>query len=219
MEDSFRHKGLRHKMVENLRALGIASEEVLKVMDEVPRHLFLDSVFDTQAYLDKAFSIGEDQTISHPSTVALQSTLLEIFPGAKVLEVGTGSGYQAYVLEKLKAEVYSVERQKNLFLKTKALLAGFRSRIRCFYGDGYQGLPEYAPYDRIIVTCGAATLPPNLLPQLKIGGIMVISLGSPKQIMTKIVRKTETEVEVSRHGDCHFVPMLPDRIGEKRHGA
>ena len=217
MEDTYRHKGMRRKMVENLRKMGIASDEVLKAMGEIPRHLFIDSVFDSQAYQDKAFSIGEDQTISHPSTVAQQSTLLEVFPGAKVLEVGTGSGYQAYVLDQLKAEVYSIERQKRLYLKTKALLSGFRSRVRCFYGDGYHGLPQFAPFDRILVTCGAAAMPMDLLPQLKIGGIMVIPLGSPKQVMTKIIRKTETDLEVSRHGNCHFVPMLPEKTGERQH--
>lgn len=217
MEDTFRHKGLRRKMIENLQSLNIASKEVLAVMGEIPRHLFLDSVFDSQAYQNKAFSIGDEQTISHPSTVALQSTLLDVFPGAKILEVGTGSGYQAYVLEKLKADVYSIERQKALYLKTKALLASFHSRVHCFYGDGYQGLPQFAPFDRILVTCGAASLPMDLVSQLKIGGFMVIPLGTPTQRMAKVIRKNETELDYSWHGDCHFVPMLPNRTGDKRY--
>ena len=207
-------------MVESLRAKAIASEEVLKAMEEVPRHLFLDSVFDTQAYQDKAFSIGDDQTISHPSTVAQQSTLLEVFPGAKVLEVGTGSGYQAYVLEKLRAEVYSIERRKNLYLKTKTLLGSLRSRVRCFYGDGYKGLPQFEPFDRILVTCGTESFPSDLFSQLRIGGIMVIPVGKqPRQVMAKIIRISETGMNVSRHGQFRFVPMLPAKDEIRSHAS
>ncbi len=207
-QDTFRHKGMRQRLITELRKKGVADEAVLGAIGSVPRHCFLDSVFDTRAYQDVAFPIGEGQTISRPLTVAQQSVLIEIFTGAKVLEVGTGSGYQSLVLDRLGAEVYSIERQRNLYMKTKSLLADFNSGVHCFYGDGYRGLPQYAPYDRILVTCGAADFPTELFAQLKVGGIMVIPLGSPTQVMTKVVRKTETDMEVTEHGDFSFVPML-----------
>lgn len=208
MQDTFRHKGLRQRLVEELRKKGFEDQTVLAAMAEVPRHCFLDSVFDARAYQDAAIPIGEGQTISRPLTVACQSSLLEVFSGAKVLEVGTGSGYQSMVLDKLGADLYTIERQRNLYVKTKALLGAFKSRVRCFYGDGYKGLPQFAPFDRILVTCGAAEFPKELFAQLEIGGIMVIPLGSPSQIMTKIIRTSETEMQVSEHGDFSFVPML-----------
>ena len=207
-QDTFKHKGMRQRLITELREKGISDEAVLGAIGSIPRHCFLDSVFDTRAYQDVAFPIGEGQTISRPLTVARQSMLVEIFPGAKVLEVGTGSGYQSLVLDRLGAEVYSIERQRNLYMKTKLLLADFNSAVHCFYGDGYQGFPQYAPFDRILVTCGAAAFPTELFAQLKVGGIMVIPLGSPTQVMTKVVRKTDTEMEVTEHGDFSFVPML-----------
>lgn len=207
-QDTFRHKGLRQHLVDGLRKKGFEDETVLSAIGAVPRHCFLDSVFDARAYQDAALPIGEGQTISRPLTVACQSSLLEVFPGAKVLEVGTGSGYQSMVLNKLGADLYTIERQRNLYVKTKALLDSFKSRIRCFYGDGYRGLPQFAPFDRILVTCGAAEFPQELFLQLNIGGIMVIPLGSPTQIMTKAVRVSQTEMQLSEHGDFSFVPML-----------
>lgn len=206
--DTFRHKGMRQRLVEELRKKGFEDVAVLEAIGAVPRHCFLDSVFDARAYQDMAFPIGEGQTISRPLTVARQSSLLEVFPGAKVLEVGTGSGYQSMILDKLGVEVYTIERQRNLYVKTKALLESFKSRVHCFYGDGYRGLSQFAPFDRILVTCGAAEFPNELLAQLAVGGIMVIPLGSPTQIMTKVVRVSPTETLTTEHGDCSFVPML-----------
>ncbi|MCM1531336.1 MAG: protein-L-isoaspartate(D-aspartate) O-methyltransferase [Bacteroides sp.] len=210
-QDTFRHKGMRQRLVDELRRKGADDQAVLDAIGAVPRHCFLDSVFDARAYQDIAIPIGEGQTISRPLTVASQSSLLEVFPGARILEVGTGSGYQSMILDKLGAEVYTIERQRNLYIKTKALFEAFKSRIHCFYGDGYKGLPQFAPFDRILVTCGAAEFPNELLAQLSVGGIMVIPLGSPNQIMTKVVRTSETETEISEHGDFTFVPMLSQK--------
>jgi protein-L-isoaspartate(D-aspartate) O-methyltransferase len=208
MIDNFKHQGAREKMIDLLRKKNIASEQVLLAMKQVPRQFFIDSVFEKYAYDDKAFSIGEGQTISQPSTVAIQSTLLDVVQGDKILEVGTGSGYQAHVLHKLGAEVFSIERQKILFKKTRILLHSLGSSVQTFYGDGYAGLPQYAPFDKIIVTCGAPIIPTTLTTQLKTGGIMVIPLGHPKQIMTRIIRKNENDVDITAHGNFHFVPML-----------
>ena len=195
-------------MIDLLRKKNIASEQVLLAMKQVPRQFFIDSVFEKYAYDDKAFSIGEGQTISQPSTVAIQSTLLDVVQGDKILEVGTGSGYQAHVLHKLGAKVFSVERQKILFKKTRILLNSLGSSVQTFYGDGYAGLPQHAPFDKIIVTCGAPVIPTALVAQLKTGGIMVIPLGHPQQVMTRIIRKNENDVDITAHGNFHFVPML-----------
>jgi protein-L-isoaspartate(D-aspartate) O-methyltransferase len=208
MTDNFKHQGAREKMIDLLRRKNIASGKVLLAMKQVPRQYFIDSIFEKYAYHDKAFSIGEDQTISQPSTVAIQTTLLDVTPGDKILEVGTGSGYQAQVLHKLGANVYSIERQKVLFEKTSALLRSLGSLVQTFYGDGYAGLPQYAPFDRIIVTCGAPVIPAALVAQLKTGGIMVIPLGHPKQVMTRIIRKGDNDLDITSHGDFSFVPML-----------
>ena len=203
-------------MVEALRAKGINDEAVLKAMEEVPRHWFIDSALDTFAYEDRALKINCDQTISHPSTVAMQSQLLNVQPGMKVLEIGTGSGYQAAILSKMGAKVFSVERQKGLFDKTRALLAELGFRVRCFLGDGYQGLQEvnYGPYDRIIVTCGAREIPTALMQQLKMGGIMVIPLDDDEgQEMLRITKEgAEREKwKVEKFGAYSFVPMLDGR--------
>ena len=212
-QDTFRHQGMRQRMVDELRKKGIDNSAVLDAIGAVPRHCFLDSVFDARAYQDIAIPIGDGQTISRPLTVASQSALLEVFPDARILEVGTGSGYQSMVLDKMGAEVYTIERQRNLYVKTKALFDSFKSRIHCYYGDGYKGLPQFAPFDRILVTCGAADFPKELFSQLAIGGIMVIPLGFPKQVMTKVVRISETDMETSEHGDFTFVPMLSKKSG------
>lgn len=212
MQDTFKHKGLRQKMIDTLRANGISDEAVLKAMNEVPRHFFLDSALDSHAYEDRALKIGCEQTISHPSTVAMQSQLLALQPGMKVLEIGTGSGYQTAVLCRLGAKVFTVERQKGLFDKTRTLLRDLRYNARCFLGDGYQGLAEvnYGPYDRIIVTCGAPEVPEALMAQLKVGGIMVIPLGDGEQEMLRITKLGESreEWQIEKFGTYSFVPML-----------
>ena len=214
-QDTFKHKGLRRQMVDELRRRGISDERVLQAMDEVPRHWFMDSALDSSAYVDRAFPIGCEQTISHPSTVAMQSQLLALEPGMKVLEIGTGSGYQTAVLCRLGAKVFTVERQKGLFDKTRKLLADLHYRAKCFLGDGYQGLAEadYGPYDRIIVTCGAPEIPEALMAQLKTGGIMVIPLGDGEQEMLRITKKGEGREEwtVEKYGTYSFVPMLDGR--------
>ena len=215
--DTFKHKGLRQQMIDTLRRKGISDEAVLQAMNEMPRHWFIDSALDAFAYEDRALKIGCDQTISHPSTVAMQSQLLDVKPGVKVLEIGTGSGYQTAILFKMGAKVFSVERQKGLFDKTRALLADLGIRARCFLGDGYQGLQEvnYGPYDRIIVTCGAREIPAALMAQLKVGGIMVIPLdgGEQGQEMLRITKNgpTKDEWKVEKFGAYSFVPMLDGR--------
>ena len=215
MQDTYKHKGLRQQMVEALRRKGITDEAVLQAMGDVPRHWFIDSALDAYAYEDRALKIGCEQTISHPSTVAMQSQLLAVQPGMKVLEIGTGSGYQTAVLCRLGAKVFSVERQKGLFDKTRRLLEELRFRAKCFLGDGYQGLKEvnYGPYDRIIVTCGAPEIPPTLMAQLKVGGIMVIPLGEGEQEMLRITKQGEAKEQwlVEKFGTYSFVPMLDGR--------
>lgn len=213
--DSFKHKGLRRQMCEEMRRKGITDPLVLKAMEEVPRHWFIDPALDAHAYVDRALKIGCDQTISHPSTVAMQSQLLELKPGMKVLEIGTGSGYQTAILCRMGAKVFSVERQKGLFDQTKWLLGELGYRARCFLGDGYQGLTEvnYGPYDRVIVTCGAPEIPAPLMAQLKVGGIMVIPLGEEEQEMLRITKEGESREEwkVEKFGTYSFVPMLDGR--------
>lgn len=213
MQDTFRHKGLRKKLIEELREKGVDNEAVLRVMGEIPRHLFMDTIFDAYAYKDTAFQIGYDQTISQPYTVAVQTILLEVKKNDKILEIGTGSGYQARVLELLEARVFSVERYKNLYTKTKQFLSEtVYSSVKTFYGDGYLGLPSHAPFDKIIITCGAPTIPDELLKQLKVGGIMVIPHGDSSQIMKKVIKISEEELDISEHGDFSFVPMLSKKV-------
>ena len=213
--DTFKHKGQRQQMVDELHRNGISDERVLKAMNDVPRHWFMDSLLDASAYLDKAFPIGCEQTISHPSTVAMQSQLLAVEPEMKVLEIGTGSGYQTAVLCRLGAKVFTIERQKGLFDKTRKLMKELHLPVRCFLGDGYQGLAEadYGPYDRIIVTCGAPEIPAALMAQLKTGGIMVIPLGDCEQEMLRITKEGEKsdEWKVEKYGTYSFVPMLDGR--------
>jgi protein-L-isoaspartate(D-aspartate) O-methyltransferase len=209
VNDSFRHKGLRNRLVKEIEKKGITDKRVLDAIARVPRHLFMDSSFIHRAYQDQPFPIGQGQTISQPYTVAFQSSLLDVQAGSKVLEVGTGSGYQSAVLLEMKALVFSIERQKRLHAQTKQLLkvTGYDG-IRLFLGDGYAGLPAYAPFDRILVTAGAESVPSNLLVQLAIGGLMVIPVGVKSQTMTRIKRLSEDDFEQEAFGDFSFVPML-----------
>ena len=212
MIDSYRHKGMRNALVEEIEKKGITDVAVLKAIGKIPRHAFLDSSFDRFAYNDVAFPIGSGQTISQPYTVAFQSQMLEIKHGEKILEVGTGSGYQACVLVELGAKVYSIERQKKLHDKTSKFLDSLGYRLNMFYGDGYAGLPTYGPFDKIIITAGAPEIPKKLLLQLKIGGWMIVPIGGDGvQIMTKVTRVKEMVFEQETFGEFAFVPMLKDR--------
>ncbi len=209
MQDTYKHKGQRKKLTEELKKQGIEDESVLAAILEIPRHFFLDIGFDKMAYQNKAFPIGAGQTISQPYTVAFQSQVLNIQKGDKVLEIGTGSGYQTAVLIKLGARVFTIERQKELFINTQALLNSLGFEARFFYGDGYKGKPTYGPYDKIIVTAGAPHIPQDLKDQLKVGGVMVIPVGnSEKQIMYSIIRVSKTEYKKTELGNFMFVPML-----------
>ena len=212
MQDTLKHRGMRNKLAEVLIGKGITDTKVLNAIRAIPRHLFMDSSFEAHAYQDKAFPIGADQTISQPYTVAFQSQLLAIKPNQKILEIGTGSGYQTAVLLKLKAKVYSIERQLELFKKTNIFLKklGYRPK-KTIFGDGYKGLPEEAPFDGIIVTAGAPEVPKALMSQLKIGGRLVIPVGLDEQIMTLFIRKSATEFEKKEFGSFRFVPLLEDK--------
>ena len=214
MQDSFVHKGKRKILIEYLREkIGISDENVLKAMNEVPRHLFLESVFEDFAYEDRAFPIAANQTISHPSTVAEQTELLEVQEKEKILEIGTGCGYQTAVLVTMNAFVYTVERQKDLhdFAQKKLREMHLRPKFQSF-GDGFLGLPTFAPFDKILVTCGAEILPIELLKQLKIGGKMVIPMGkTDEQILYRFTKISEKEFEKEEFGAYKFVPMLQDR--------
>jgi len=212
LKDTNKHKGLRNQLLKQLEEKGIADKSVLEAMGKIPRHLFLNSSFEDFAYQDKAFPIGAGQTISQPYTVAFQSQLLALKKGDKVLEIGTGCGYQTAVLCAMGAKVYSVERQNELFKKTSLLLPklGIRPKHLSF-GDGYKGLPQYAPFDGIIVTAGAPLLPQALLAQLKIGGRLVIPIGEKIQVMTVLIRKNETQFEKHEFGDFKFVPLLENK--------
>lgn len=211
LPDLPRHQGQRRKLLELLKTKGIEAQEVLDAMERVPRHVFLDSSFEQFAYQDKAFPIGADQTISQPYTVAFQSQILEVKKGMKVLEIGTGSGYQTAVLLELGAKVYSIERQQALFHPTKLLLTKLGYRPQLKFGDGYKGLPTFAPFHRILVTAGAPEVPNALLAQLEIGGMLVIPIGEKEQVMKRYIRLSETDFKVENHGNFKFVPMLGDK--------
>jgi len=212
MKDSFRHQGLRKQLVQHLASKGIKNIDVLSAINSIPRHKFLDTAFVNFAYQDKAFPIGSGQTISQPYTVAFQSQLLDLNPYDKVLEVGTGSGYQAAVLTLLDADVYTIERQRDLFNKTKIFLPKLGYNCRFVYGDGYKGLPKFAPFDKIIITCGAPCIPEDLVAQLKVGGRMVAPIGEGDiQVMHLIEKLSETETRITTHGEFSFVPMLNDK--------
>ena len=212
MKDTNKHQGLRNQLVKQLEEKGITDKNVLAAISKIPRHLFLDSSFEDFAYQDKAFPIGADQTISQPYTVAFQSQLLEIKKEHKILEIGTGSGYQTAVLCKLGAIVYSIERQNQLFKKTSLLLPKLSIRPKkLIFGDGYKGFAEEAPFDSIIVTAGAPFIPQPLMAQLKIGGRLVIPVGEKDQIMMLLIRKNETQFEKHEFGDFRFVPLLENK--------
>ena len=209
-EDNYRHKGMRRNLVEELRNKGIKDENVLNAINNVPRHVFLDSSFVEFAYQDKAFPIGSGQTISQPFTVAFQTSLLEIQKNMKVLEIGTGSGYQACVLAEMGAKVFSIERQRKLYMKTKSFLAEFPYRIKTFLGDGNKGLPTYGPFDRVIITAAAPEIPQSLVDQLKVGGMMVIPLSENEecQTMLRLTKQEDGSMKKETYGDFRFVPML-----------
>ena len=214
-EDSYRHKGLRKKLVEVVRSKGINDEKVLNAIDTIPRHFFLDSAFEDKAYEDKAFPIAEGQTISQPYTVAYQSQLLELKPFEKVLEIGTGSAYQASVLAEMGVQVYTIERQKKLFDQNKRFkyLDKYRN-IKFFYGDGYEGLPTYAPFDKILITAAAPIVPPKLIEQLKPGGMMVIPVGMGEvQRMMRITKQPGGSLKEEVFDNFSFVPMVSGKNG------
>jgi len=209
LQDTLRHQGLRKILVEGIRIKGIKDEKELAAMGKVPRHLFMDSSFTQFAYKDQAFPIGAGQTISQPFTVAIQTQLLQVERFDKILEVGTGSGYQAAILLELGASVYTIERQRELYLKTQSILPQIGYNPKFFYGDGYKGLPTYGPFDKIIITAGAPSIPEELLNQLKVGGRMVLPMGPrEKQTMYVVVKTSETEYYKESHGTFVFVPML-----------
>jgi protein-L-isoaspartate(D-aspartate) O-methyltransferase len=212
VKDTNKHQGLRNQLAKLLEEKGITDKNVLEAIKKIPRHLFLNSSFEDFAYQDKAFPIGAGQTISQPYTVAFQSQLLEVKKEHKILEIGTGSGYQTAVLCLMGATVYSIERQNELFKTTSLLLPklGIRPKHLSF-GDGYKGLPNYAPFDSIIVTAGAPIVPQPLMAQLKIGGRLVIPVGDKEQIMTLLIRKNETQFEKHEFGDFKFVPLLENK--------
>lgn len=203
---------MRNQLADTLADKGISDKNTLDAIRTVPRHLFMDSGFEGHAYQDKAFPIAADQTISQPYTVAFQTQLLQVRPGQKILEIGTGSGYQTAVLLHLKAKVYTIERQLELFKKTKLFFGkmGYRPKKKIF-GDGHKGLPDEAPFDGIVVTAGAPEVPKPLMSQLKTGGRLVIPVGADDQVMTLYIRKSEKEFEKKEFGAFRFVPLLEDK--------
>ncbi len=212
MNDSYRHKGLRQKLIDSLSEKGIKNTELLEAMNRVPRHLFMDSSFVNFSYSDKAFPIAAGQTISQPYTVAFQTELLEIQRHQKILEIGTGSGYQTAVLLELGTRVYTIERQKDLYNIAMENLRPLGYKASFHYGDGYEGLPTFSPFDRILVTAGATEIPKKLLDQLAIGGRMVIPVGDRfGQKMILIIRESKDDYKESIHGNFAFVPLLPGK--------
>ena len=216
MTDTFEAKGKRKKLVAELRQKGIADEEVLRAIDTVPRHLFMDPAFLIHAYVDKAFPITSGQTISQPYTVAVQTSLLKVKKRDKILEIGTGSGYQAAILAEIGAKVYTIERFRELFIKAQRTLTSLGYNADFFYGDGYQGQPQYGPFDGIIITAATPDVPAALLQQLKTGGRLVVPIGdSDSQVMTVVERTGPDSFEYSNHGNFIFVPMLKGTVNGK----
>jgi len=213
MEDTFEAKGKRKKLVADLRKKGISDEEVLRAIDTVPRHLFMDPAFLSHAYVDKAFPISSGQTISQPYTVAVQTSLLRVKKRDKILEIGTGSGYQAAILAQMGAKVYTIERFRELFLKAQIILTSLGYSADFFYGDGYVGKPQYGPFDGILITAAAPLIPEALLSQLKTGGRLVVPVGtSDSQVMTVVERTGPESYEHTEHGNFIFVPMLKGTV-------
>ena len=216
MTDTFEAKGKRKKLVAELRQKGIVDEDVLRAIDTVPRHLFMDPAFLIHAYVDKAFPITSGQTISQPYTVAVQTSLLKVKKRDKILEIGTGSGYQAAILAEMGAKVYTIERFRELYLKAQRILTSLGYSADFFYGDGYQGKPQYGPFDGIVITAAAPDIPQTLLQQLKTGGRLIIPLGnSNSQVMTVVERSGPDSFDRSEHGNFVFVPMLKGTVKEK----
>ena len=213
MKDTFKFKGMRRRLIEELREKGISDQRILDAFDAVPRHFFLDNVFAEQAYSNMAFQIGSGQTISHPYTVAFQTDLLAIEKGDKMLEIGSGSGFQTCILCELGAKVYSIERHKPLHLKAKRMVSHFGYNARMSFGDGYKGLPAFAPFDKVIITCGAPEIPQELINQLRVGEVMIIPVGEgEKQEMKRIVKLENGALEIQDYGVFSFVPMLGNKI-------
>jgi protein-L-isoaspartate(D-aspartate) O-methyltransferase len=213
MQDTYKHKGMRKQLIEQLRQKGISDERVLTAFDAIPRHFFLDLVFEQQAYSNVAFQIGAGQTISHPYTVAFQTSILELKKGEKVLEIGTGSGFQTCILCSMGMKVFSIERQKELHIKAKKIIDHFRFTPKLFFGDGYEGKETFAPFDKILVTCGAPFIPEKLVQQLKVGGMMVIPVGDlDSQEMHRITKISDSEYKEEVFGNFSFVPMLEKTV-------
>ena len=213
MTDSFEAKGKRKKLVDELRKKGISDEGVLMAINAVPRHLFMDPAFLNHAYVDKAFPISSGQTISQPYTVAVQTSLLRVKKWDKILEIGTGSGYQAAILAEMGARVYTIERYRKLYLKAQRTLSSLGYSADFFFGDGNEGKPQYGPFDGIIITAATSEVPEKLLTQLKTGGRLVVPLGrGSSQIMTVVERKSEDEYVYSSHGSFVFVPLLKGTV-------
>jgi len=216
IEDSFEAKGKRKKLVDELRRKGIDDEEVLRAIGTVPRHIFMDPAFLNHAYVDKAFPITSGQTISQPYTVAIQTSLLQVKKRDKILEIGTGSGYQAAILAEMGAKVYTIERFRELYLKAQVKFASLGFSADFFYGDGYEGKPQYGPFDGIIITAAVSEIPETLLKQLKTGGRLVVPLGGGgTQVMTLVQRTGEDTFDYSSHGFFAFVPMLKGKVNGK----
>lgn len=211
--DTYKHKGMRNKLIEAIRKKGITDEKVLEAMLNIPRHYFMDSSFTEIAYQDKPFPIGCGQTISQPYTVAFQTQLLDVEKGHMVLEIGTGSGYQACILSEIGAKVFTIERIRELYIQTKKFIAEYGFKPKLFYGDGYSGLPAFAPYDRILVTAGAPDIPGALIEQLKPGGKLVIPVdqGEGHQIMKRIIKTGDMTYHYEDHGYFRFVPLIEDK--------
>jgi len=208
MNDGYKEQGLRKQLVQDLAKKGITNKDILEAIGKVPRHVFMDSAFVGFAYVDRAFPIGSGQTISQPYTVAFQTQLLEVQKGDKVLEIGTGSGYQTAVLLELGAKVFTIERQRELYLKAQKFLQKLGYHPHFFFGDGYLGKPTYGPFDKILITAGAPNIPELLLKQLKNGGIMVVPVGENTQKMMRIIRLSDDEFQYDDFGDFAFVPLL-----------